>query len=59
MKYNGATFPQRNNVLPLVTERKVFNKKKEEEKCFIDFCLCTADVKDRQKEGRTSGLNLS
>lgn len=40
-------------------KREKKQKEKEKKKCFIDFCLCTADVKDRQKEGRTSGLNLS
>lgn len=27
-------------------------KKRREEKCVIDFCLCTADITDPQKEGK-------
>lgn len=41
----------RDDVLPPVTERPK-EKKNKQEKCVIDFCLCTADIKDPQKEGK-------
>ncbi|KAF0031375.1 hypothetical protein F2P81_015930 [Scophthalmus maximus] len=41
--------PRRNDALPPVMKEKAL-KKKMKEKCFIDFCLCTADVEDWQKE---------
>ena len=49
-------FPQRNNVLPSVTQKEKHIKKRN---ASLNFCLCTADIKDPQKEGWTSELYLS
>lgn len=56
VKYSGTIFPQRNNVLPSVTQKEKHIKKRN---ASLNFCLCTADIKDPQKEGWTPELYLS
>lgn len=54
MKYNGTTSPPEKQCAS--TDHR---KKTQKRKVSFILCLCTADIKDPQKEGRTSELQLS